>query len=391
MEIDLLEVHLAELTLCEPLATGAGAQGRRPVVLVRLVTDLGEGWGECAALAEPTYSEEHAPGAVPVLLEHLAPRVLAAPALRAAQGARTAAEASLAAMAPVRGHRMAKAAIEMAVLDAGLRAEGRPLAALLGAEHDRVPAGATVGLQPSAAALVAAAGRTVTAGYCRCKCKVAPGPHAAQVAVLRRELPELALAVDANGSYRLDDPDDAADLRRLDALGLVAIEQPLDPDDLLAHARLAADLETPVLLDEAVRTAGALEAAAALGAADGLVVKPGPVGGLLAAAALARRCASLGWSCALGGMLESGLGRAASLAVGAMAAFDLPGDLGGSERYFARDLTEPHRVVDGVLAVPSSPGVGRRPLEDALEAARTTLLGTVRAPSPPRGAAPASR
>ena len=341
------------------------------------------------ALAEPTYSEEDAEGAVAVLLDHLGPRVVAAPGPSEAPDAVAAAEAALEAMGPVRGHRMAKAAIEMAVLDAGLRAEGRSLAAALGASRERVVAGATVGLQPSTADLVAAAGRAVEAGYRRLKCKVAPGPSAAQVAAVRRELPGLEVAVDANGTYRLEDPDHLASLHLLDVLGLVALEQPLDPDDLLGLARLAGELDTLVLLDEAVRTPGQLEAAFALGAGDGLVVKPGPCGGVLTAARLARRCGALGWSCALGGMLETGLGRAASLAVAALPAFDLPGDLGGSDRYFARDLTEPHVAEAGELAVPSAPGVGRRPSPDALASLGARRVGVVAAPTPPGKGAPA--
>lgn len=398
MELAAVEVHVLERQLRAGLATGAGDHRRRPVVLVRVATDLGDGWGECVALAEPTYSEEHADGAVAVLLDHLAPRLLAAslagttpgdgdgggnggdPSDRGDPGSALSLGArSVAALDGVRGHRMAKAALEMAVLDAALRGEGRSLAAALGAVRTRVPAGATVGLQPAAGDLVAAAERALDAGYRRLKCKVAPGPSAAHVATLRQALPELVVSVDANGSYRPDDPDDRACLQLLDSLGLAAIEQPVDPDDLVAQGRVAAALDTPVLLDEAVRSPGQLEAAAALGAGDALAVKPGPCGGVLAARRLARRCVALGWPCAIGGMLESGLGRAASLAVAALPGFDLPGDLGGSDRYFAEDCTEPHVVVAGELAVPDGPGLGRRPLPEVL--ATATLAGVCRPPA----------
>lgn len=359
--IEAIEVWVLELGLVEPLTSARAEEARRPVVLVRVLTGAGEGWGECVALAAPAYSEEYAEGAVAVLLEHLGPAVLAASAARPGE----APVAALAAMAQVRGHRMAKAAIEMAVLDAQLCTEGRSLAAFLGAGAASVVAGATIGLAGDVAESLASAERAVGAGYRRLKCKLSPGRGLEAVVALRREAPEVAVAVDANGSFRLENPDDRAALAALDGLGLVAIEQPLDPDDLAGHARLAAELDTPVLLDESIRSPGALEAAAALSACDGVCVKPGPLGGVVAARAVHDRAVDLGLSLAMGGMLETGLARAASLAVAALPGFDLPGDLGASDRYFAPDLTEPHVLTpSGELAVPAGPGVGRRPWPD---------------------------
>lgn len=375
MQVEAIEVRTLERTLAEGLESSRGAEHRRPVVLVRAACDLGEGWGECVALAAPTYSEEHAGGAVSVLRDHLAPLVLAAPAV---EGPPTAAvPAALGAMAAIRGHAMAKAAVEMAVLDAALRAEGRSLAAFLGARRGTVPAGATLGLASGEAPLLAAAEAAVAAGYRRLKCKVAPGRSIAPLEALRRAHPEIALSVDANGAFREEDAEDRAVLEALDRLGLVAIEQPLAPDDLVGHARLAAALETPVLLDESVRSLGQLETAAALHACDGVAVKPGPLGGVLAAKAVHDGCVARGLSCAIGGMLETGLGRAASLAVAALDGFDLPGDLGASERYFRPELTEEHVLVGGAVPVPEKPGIGRVLRPWVLETAR--LVGSCRA------------
>ncbi len=340
-------------------------------MLVRLETDAGPGWGECAALAAPSYTEEHADGAEQVLAQHLLPLLLE-------QGAPDeGVESALDRLEVVRGHRMAKAAVEMALLDADLRASGRSLGARLGATSARVPAGATVGIGRPAAVLAEVAA-AVGAGIRHVKCKIAPGADLALVEPVRETYPDLDLSVDANGAYRLGRREDLESLRALDRLGLTALEQPLAPDDLVGHGELSRLIETPVLLDESVPSLGALEAAIALGACDGVSLKPARLGGVLAARSAERRCAAARLHCSPGGMFETGLARAASLAVAALPGVDLPGDLGPSDRYFSPDLTEPIRLVDGELAVPTSPGIGAEPLEDVLEAA-TVRSRTIRA------------
>jgi len=366
VKLHAVELVRLELPLAVALATSAGEHAVRPLVLVRVITDSGEGYGECEALAEPIYTEEYADGAARVLADHLVPRLLAGGPLE--QGCP--AVEGLERLRPIRGQRMAKAAVEMALLDAWLRAEGRSLAAFLGATNRRVPAGATVGIAPTAE-VVARAAEAAAAGYRRVKLKIGPGHALEPLRAVRAELPALALAADANGAYRLDHPEDRRALELIDGLGLAALEQPLAAEDLAGHAELAASLATPVVLDESIADEKDLEAALALGACDGVSLKSARLGGLLAACRVHDRCLAVGVRLAAGGMLESGLGRAASLALAARSGFDLPGDLGGSERYFVPDLTAAHLVVDGELAVPDGPGLGVEPRPDVLAAART--------------------
>ncbi|HUZ21675.1 MAG TPA: o-succinylbenzoate synthase [Acidimicrobiales bacterium] len=375
MELHAVELIRLELPLVVSLATSAGEHAVRPIVLVRLITDSGEGYGECEALAEPIYTEEYADGAARVLADHLVPRLLAGGPLEASSPA----AAGLERLRPVRGHRMAKAAVEMALLDAWLRGEGRSLADFLGATSRHVPAGATVGIVPTAEVLgrVAAA---AAAGYRRVKLKIGPGHDVEPIGAVRAEFPALVLAADANGAYRLDDPGDRRALELIDGLGLAALEQPLAAEDLVGHAELAAALVTPVVLDESVADEQDLQAALALGACVGVSLKAARLGGLLAACRVRDRCLAAGVRMAAGGMLETGLGRAASLALAGCPGFDLPGDLGGSERYFVPDLTPAHRVVDGELAVPDGPGLGVEPRPDVLAATRTGAE-LIRAPS----------
>ncbi|MDA8297449.1 MAG: o-succinylbenzoate synthase [Actinomycetota bacterium] len=366
MQISALEVRVCDLELIAALRSATVEHRRRPVVLVRVVPSEGpEGWGECAALAEPTYASEYANGAADVLARFVLPRLLAAGSLDADDPAADA----MARLSAIRGHAMAKAAVEMALLDAHLRAEQRSLAEHLGVTRRSVPAGATISAgEPEA--VLAAASAVAAAGYRRLKCKVAPGRDVASVRAVAEAYPRLVLSVDANGSYDLSDPAHRRRLEALDGLGLAAIEQPLAPGELAGHAELARVLDTPVLLDESVEDRADLEAAIARHALDGLALKPGRLGGIRAAVAARDAAVAAGLHLAIGGMFETGLARAAHLVVAALEGFDLPGDLGASDRYFVPDLTEAHELVDGELVVPTGPGLGRRP--DPLQLSRLT-------------------
>lgn len=369
VQIESAEVRLAELELVTPVVTAYGVHRHRPIVLVRLRTDLGDAVGECSALAEPDYTSEYAAGAAAVLRDHLLPRLLAdggrvtaAPASVAAGSPLPLASAALARLAGVSSHRMAKASVEMAVADLECRVAGSSLASALGASRATVLAGATVGLgDPNdVSGAVAMAARF---GYRRVKVKIAPGAVAGIVRA-RNEVPAVELAADANGSYRLDEH--RRELDELDEVGLSVLEQPLARDDLLGHAELRRVLTTTVVLDESVAEPSMMTAALVLGAAGGVSVKPGRCGGVLAAAAAVRLCSQAGVGCLVGGMFESGLGRAAALAVAALDGVTLAGDLGASDRYFAEDLTAPHVLnPDGTLTVPQAPGLGVQLLREA--------------------------
>jgi len=363
MRIRVVEICRLDLVLLNALRTSVGEHGRRPVLIIRIITDEAEGFGECSALGEPTYTEEYSDAAEAVLIDHLIPRLMRN------SSDDLSVERRISSLDAVRGQPMAKAAIEMALLDAELRAREISLASYLGATQSNVPAGANISIG-TPDEVIAAVAQTMDAGYQRIKCKIAPGHDLEVVRALREVYPKVVLSLDANGAYDYDNPEHRFILRALDGFDLTAIEQPLAPDDLLGHARLAKDLETAILLDESVTTLGMLRVAIALGACDGISVKPARVGGILIAAKMHELCVDAGLHLAIGGMLETGIGRAAALAVGALPGFDLPGDLGGSERYFSPDLTLPHELRNGQLIVPSGLGIGVTPLENVIASAR---------------------
>jgi O-succinylbenzoate synthase len=291
------------------------------------------------------------------LRDHLIPRALAGPTGDAV--------ALGPAIDSVRGHHMARAAVELAVLDAQLRAAGRSLASWLGATATSVGAGAALGLHDRVDGLLKEADEALAAGAVRLRVKVAPGRAAEPMRALRDHVgSEVLLQADANGSFREADPE----LARLDGLDLACLEQPLEPDDLLGHARLAARLDTPICLDEPLTSLGAVEAAIELGACEVVCLKPARVGGWIAARRVHDRCAELGVPLFVGGMLETGIGRAANLAVAALPHVSLPPDLDPRGR-FRPDLADPRLPVDGAVVVPDGPGTGGVPEGDALVAA----------------------
>ncbi len=354
MTATISEIREIRLPLVTPFRTSFGIQTSRRILLVRAEVErdgvVTEGWGECVAGDEPTYSSEYVDGAALVMREVLVPRLAAASAdLRAAGVA--------AVLGPVRGHPMAKAALEMAVLDAELRAEGRSYAELLGVTRDRIPSGVSVGIHPTIDELLAAVAGYVDDGYVRIKLKIEPGWDLEPVAEVRALVgPDVPLQVDANAAYTRHDTEHLA---RLDVHDLLLIEQPLAEDDLLGHAELAAAIGTPICLDESITSLTVAADAIAVGAAEIVNIKPGRVGGYLTAARIHDLCRDRGVPVWCGGMLETGVGRAANAALAALDGFTLPGDISASRRFWARDIvTEPIDVVDGHVAVPTGPGFG---------------------------------
>jgi len=358
---------MLSLHLRAPHHSAVGDDTVRPVVLVRLISDDGEGWGECAALRSPTYAPEHAAGAWAVLRTELVPRLLDAPG-RGLLGPADVASA----LGGVAGHHMAKAALEMAVLDAGLRRHGRSFASYLGVDATAVPGGAVVGLAPSPHVLVERVEELVEQGYGRVKVKIAPGTDREPLAALCARFPHLALQADANRSYGALGVDGAAAaLAPLDELGLVCLDQPLDADDLVGHAALAQRLRTPVCLDESLTSMGRLEAAIALGACSVACCKSGPLGGLLEARRAQERCRAAGLRAWVGGMLETGLGRAANAALAGLPGFTLVGDVGGGRRFVEDDPFGMVALVDGMVPVHRGAGVAPPPDLSALDAVTT--------------------
>jgi o-succinylbenzoate synthase len=361
MKLTGVELRRIEMPLVAPFRTSFGTQTTREVLLLRVVTDEGEGWGECVAMSDPLYSSEYVDAAADVLRRFLVPAVAAAGPLDASRVAGW--------LAPFKGHRMAKAALEMAVLDAELRASGRSFGRELGAVHERVPCGVSVGIMDSIPALLDAVGWYLDEGYVRIKLKIEPGWDVEPVrAVRERYGDDVLLQVDANTAYGLAD---ARQLARLDPFDLLLIEQPLEEEDVLGHAELAKLIRTPVCLDESIVSAQSAAAAIRLGACQVVNIKPGRVGGYLEARRIHDVCVAHGVPVWCGGMLETGLGRAANVALAALPGFTLPGDTSASGRYYHTDITTPFELEDGHLTVPTGSGLGVAPLDDELAAVTT--------------------
>nr|BFE57810.1 o-succinylbenzoate synthase [Dactylosporangium thailandense] len=362
MRLTGVEIRQIAVPLVAPFRTSFGTQHAREIVLVRAVTEDGEGWGECGAMAAPLYSSEYTSAVAGVLRDYLIPALAAVPQLDPWRVAP--------ALEPIKGHRMAKAALETAVLDAWLRAHRVSFATWLGATRDRVAAGVSVGIMDSIPRLLDAVGGYLAEGYVRIKLKIEPGWDVEPVRAVRERFgDEVLLQVDANTAYRVAD---AHHLARLDPFDLLLIEQPLDEEDIRGHAKLAEIVRTPICLDESIVSARSAADAIALGACSVVNIKPSRVGGYLEARRVHDVCVANGVPVWCGGMLETGLGRAANVALAALPGFTLPGDTSASDRYYATDITEPFVLVDGHLDVPREPGLGRVPIPDRLESVTVT-------------------
>jgi len=355
MTIEVARLHQVAMPLRSPFRTSYGVEHQRDLVLVEVETDAATGWGECVALGTPHYNAEYADGAYEVLRRFLIPLLLTAPDVMAADVGRL--------LAPVKGQAMAKAAIEMAVLDAHLRTNGRSLADALGVTATHVDSGVAIGITGDVVALVDAVADAVAAGYRRVKLKIEPGWDVAAVRAVREQFPHLALQVDGNGAYTMSD---VGTFAALDAFDLLLVEQPFADDDLLAHAALARQITTPVCLDETITSLASATAAIEIGACAVVNLKPGRVGGLAEAVRIHDLCRARSVGLWCGGMFETGLGRAVNVVLAGLPGFTLPGDLSGSDRYYTADLTDPFVIDDGRLLVPTGPGIGRVPRPEVL-------------------------
>lgn len=347
MTVEAVELIRVGLPLVHPFRTVHGDLHVRDVLLVRMVTDAAEGWGEVSSFTTPGYTTETVDVAGAAIERFIAPALIgSAPAeWRGLRGR----------MAAVDGFPAARAGVEVAYADACLRARGVSLASDLGAVRDRIDVGVVVGFEPDLGALLDRVGAHLDEGYTRVKVKIRPGWDREPLAAIRAAHPDLPLQVDANGSYPATD---MRTVRSLDDFELEMVEQPFPAYDLASHARLVRVARTPVCLDEAITSEAAARRALSIAACDVVTVKPATVGGLREAVAIHDLCVEAGVPLWCGGMLESGVGRAASVALAALPGFTLPADLSASARYFARDLTEPFELEGSSLAVPAGPGLG---------------------------------
>jgi O-succinylbenzoate synthase len=349
MRLEQVAIRRVTLPLRVPFETSFGRTTAKQFLLVSASADGVTGHAECVADADPFYLPETNETVLHVLRDFLAPMAFSLE-IGHPRDLRPA-------FARVRGHEMAKAALEMAVFELWARREKAPLWRVLGGRGGTIEAGVSVGLQEDEASLLEKVEAEVEAGYRRVKVKIKPGRDVALVAALRARFPQLPLMVDANSAYTLDDADR---LLELDRFSLTMIEQPLGWDDIVDHAQLQKRLATPLCLDESIRSADDARRALDLGACRVVNVKVGRVGGFSGARAVHDACRSRSAPVWCGGMLESGIGRLANVHLQTLPGFTLPGDTAASARYFEEDLVDPPVTVSpaGTIAVPEGPGIG---------------------------------
>ena len=338
--------------------SSGGTQARRVVLLTLEAEDGITAWSECVAGETPGYSYETTDTAWFVLTRWLLPALVGS---EVEDGRR---------MHPVpwlRGHPMARAAIEMAGWDLEARRRNVSLASLLGATTTAVPVGVSIGIQETDDALIERIEGFIAEGYRKIKIKIKPGRDVEMLSAVRKRFPDAPIMADANSAYVLDR--DLSRLQAMDSDDLMMIEQPLSHEDMLDHSILQKRIRTPVCLDESIRSPGDARLALHLEAGRIINIKPGRVGGLGPSVAIHDACVAAGWPVWCGGMLESGVGRAYNVALAALPGFTIPGDISNSRRYWARDIVSPEfEMVDGLMPVPDGPGIGVTPDIERIEA-----------------------
>ena len=370
-QIEAIRLHEIGMELAFPFETSFGRTITRRILLVELESEGLTAWGECVAGEHPYFSDETVDTAWMMIEGELVPRLLEAELTGGGDCPKL--------FAQVRGHRMAKAALENAVWDLVAQREGIALAKLLGGTRATIPCGVSIGIQPSSEQLMEKIAGELAAGYQRIKLKCKPGWDAGIFAQVRERWPEIPLSCDANSAYRMKDVDEIA---RWDRFRLLMIEQPLWYDDFYFHAMLQKRLTTAICLDEAIRNRRDALAAIDMESCRIINIKVGRVGGFSEAIAVHNVAAERGIPVWCGGMLETGIGRAHNIALSSLPNFSLPGDVSASRRYWREDLIEPEVTVGatGEIAVPTGAGRGfavrRRRLSEL-----TTRSTTVRARS----------
>ena len=353
LEITQVALREIRLPLREPFQISSGTMTERRICLLELKDRSGaEAWSECVAFERPNYSPETIDTAWFALRKWLVPRVLG-------RGFDSASEVASALDADIRGHNMAKAALEMGCWEIESRLREQPLARTLGGTRSRVATGISLGIEADPDALVAKAQTAFEQGYRKIKLKIKPGKDVTYVQAVRDALgADAHLMADANSAYT---PADGSHLAQLDKFDLIMIEQPLASDDLVRHAALQNHLRTPLCLDESITSVDRAEDMIALGSGRIINIKPGRVGGFRASIAIHDLATTNGMPVWCGGMLESGIGRAYNVALASLPNFTLPGDLSPSARYWEQDIVVPEWTMDaeGMVNVPSTrPGIG---------------------------------
>jgi o-succinylbenzoate synthase len=367
MRLESLTLREIHLPLVTPFETSMDRVTDRRILLAEVHLGGVSGWGECTAPENPFYCPEDTDTAWHILKDYLWPM------LRGREFASAADVWPL--LEQVRGHNMAKAAIETAVWDAEAKLKNIPLWKLVGGERAEIPCGVSIGIKETLDELSSTVAKELAAGYQRIKIKIKPGKDIQSVQRLRQDFPRIKLMVDANSAYCKDD---WPLLKQLDGFYLMMIEQPLGWDDLFGHVEVQKGLQTPICLDECIHNYEHAEAAIALGACKIINIKLGRVGGHLQAKRIHDLCQRHSIPVWCGGMLESGIGRAHNIAMSTLPNFALPGDVTASKRYWHEDVISPEVTVTsrGTIQVPPGPGIGFTPRLDHISAltARDTRL-----------------
>jgi o-succinylbenzoate synthase len=359
MKIDRIELREVRLPLVAPFETSFGRVTERRIILVKVFAEGLAGWGECTCNEGPFYNHEATDTAWTVLRDFVAPYTVG-------QEINSPADAG-ALTSRIRGNRMARAAVETAVWDLEARRQNVPLWQLLGGTRAEIDCGVSIGIQESVPALLDKIANELAAGYQRIKIKIKPGWDVDVVRAVRAEFPAINLTVDANSAYTLADIEL---LKRLDEFGLKYIEQPLAYDDIIDHAELQRQLQTPLCLDESILNADDARKALSLVACRIINIKLGRVGGHEEARRVHDYCLERGVPVWCGGMLEAGVGRAHNIAMSTRAGFTLPGDVSASKRYWTEDIITPPVEVTprGTIIPPRGPGIGFEVDEKRVEA-----------------------
>ena len=349
MKIDSITLHDLRMPLVSAFETSFGRITTRDCILVTLKSDGLTGYGECVADRDPGYSYETTGTAWHILRDFIAPLILGQDISDAADFQQR--------VSGIRGHNLAKAGVEMAILDLLGKREGKSLRELFGGTRTTVEVGVSVGLQASPKALVETVAGYVAQGYRRVKIKIKPGRDVTDALEVRFAFSNLLLQVDANSSYTLKN---FLDLKPLDDLNLLLIEQPLSEDDIWDHRRMQSEFRTAICLDESIVTPRHARYAIEMEACRVINIKPGRLGGLSQGIAVHNLCKAHGMAVWCGGMLETGVGRASNLAIASLPGFVLPGDISASDRYYQRDITNETFTLnpDSTIHVPSNPGLG---------------------------------
>ncbi|MGH9682908.1 MAG: o-succinylbenzoate synthase [Candidatus Acidiferrales bacterium] len=351
LQLESLELRELNLPLKYPFETSFGRTTSRRILIVRAIDRTGAaGYGECVAMEGPYFNAETVSTAWIIIAKHIAP-------LLASSNVTVASDVN-GRLAPIRGNRMAKGAVEAAIWDLEAKITGAPLWKHIGGERTEIACGVSIGIQPSLESLLEAVARELESGYRRIKIKIKPGLDVKLAAAVRAKYPDILLSVDANAAYFLDR--DLSIMKELDGYKLLMIEQPLAPGDLVDHAKLQKQLKTPLCLDESITCADDARHAFELGACRIVNIKLGRVGGFSEAKQIEKLAREAGIPVWCGGMLETGIGRAHNIALSTLAGFALPGDVSASSRYWEEDIIDPPITVSpqGTIPAPMSPGIG---------------------------------